>query len=156
MYGLNGSDHFLQATSLFLSCSIDSIPFNFLGIQVGSIKVSSWKGLLDDLRVKIFSWKGKLLSIGGRITLINSTLNSISIYLLSFFKAYKVVLKEIIRIQSDYLWLGCEDKKGVRWISWKIVCRSKSEGGLRVRIVYDARNSTRTPGYDTTQTLRHK
>lgn len=135
MYGLNGSDHFLQAASLFLSCSIDSIPFNFLGIQVGSIKVSSWKGLLDDLRVKLSSWEGKLLSVGGRITLINSTL---------------------IRIQSDFLWLGCEDKKGVRWISWKIVCRSKSEGGLRVRIVYDARNSIRTPGHDTTQTLRHR
>lgn len=35
MYGIGIRDQFLQSTSYFLSCKINSIPLNFLGIMVG-------------------------------------------------------------------------------------------------------------------------
>ncbi|CAK8543927.1 unnamed protein product [Lathyrus sativus] len=43
------------------------------------------------------------------------------------------VRREIIRIQRQFLWFGLKEGKGVNWISWKIVCKPKSKGGLGVK-----------------------
>ncbi|CAI8608686.1 unnamed protein product [Vicia faba] len=65
------------------------------------------------MKNRISTWKGKLLSIRDRIMLINSVLNSIPIYYLSFFKIPKIVLKKLIRIQREFLWSGGLEKKGI-------------------------------------------
>ncbi|GAU25188.1 hypothetical protein TSUD_150870 [Trifolium subterraneum] len=36
LYGINIEEHFLRASSSFLHCEVESIPFRFLGIPVGS------------------------------------------------------------------------------------------------------------------------
>lgn len=88
---------------------------------------------IDYLKAKLSMWKGEFLSIGGRITLLNSTLNNIPLYMISFFKAPKVVLKTIVSFQARFLCHGVNDKKGISWISLSIVCKSKKEGELGVK-----------------------
>ncbi|GAU40143.1 hypothetical protein TSUD_163120 [Trifolium subterraneum] len=46
-----------------------------------------------------------------------------------------VVIKKIIRIQREFLWGGVKGGKKISWVSWKEVCRPRSEGGLGVRDV---------------------
>jgi hypothetical protein len=43
---------------------------------------------------RLASWKGKHLSIGGRLTVINSVLSSLPMYMMSFFAIPKDVLKK--------------------------------------------------------------
>jgi hypothetical protein len=38
-------------------------------------------------------WKGRFLSIGGRITLINSSLTNVPLYLFSLYFAHKLMIK---------------------------------------------------------------
>jgi len=50
--------------------------------------------------------------MGGRITLINSVLAALPIYLLSFFKIPKKVVHKIVSIQRKFLWGGQQDFLG--------------------------------------------
>lgn len=61
-------------------------PLKFLGILVGvnPRRVATWKLVLDMLRNRLASWKRRNLSIGGRVILINSVLNSAPLYFFLF------------------------------------------------------------------------
>ncbi|KAK2423204.1 hypothetical protein QL285_033672 [Trifolium repens] len=78
-------------------------------------------------------WNGRNLSIGGRVTLINSVLSSLPLYFFSFFKAPVCVIKELVGIQRKFLWGGGSESKKVCWISWERVCQPKDKGGLGVK-----------------------
>jgi hypothetical protein len=74
--------------------------------------VATWEPLMDKIRRKLRSWGNKYLSLGGRIVLINSVLNSIPIFYLSFMKMPVQVLKKVVSIQREFLWGGvCLERK---------------------------------------------
>jgi hypothetical protein len=50
---------------------------------------------------KILSgWKGKMLSVGGRLVLINSILTSLMMFMSSFFEIPRKVLDKLDKIRS--------------------------------------------------------
>ncbi|GJW16418.1 RNA-directed DNA polymerase, eukaryota [Tanacetum coccineum] len=57
-------------------CGADSIPFMYLGLPVGEImyRVNSWTPLMAKFKKRLANWKSKLMSIGGRLTLVKSVL----------------------------------------------------------------------------------
>lgn len=69
----------------------------------------------------------------GRVVLINSVLDPIPIYSLSFYKSLSKVLHEIRHTQSSILWSDCKNKKMVHWVNWNTVCKSREKGGLGVK-----------------------
>lgn len=87
-----------------LYCKVGSFPFTYLGLLVGikMRKKEVWKPVIEKMEKKLTSWKGKLLSQGGRLTLIKSTLNNLSMYYLSLFVIPKGVAEEISKIQRDF------------------------------------------------------
>jgi hypothetical protein len=98
LYGINLDDDFLRAASAFLHCGVDSIPFKFLGIPVGANprRKATWTPILDSIKRRLSAWNGRHLSIGGRLTLINSVLSSLPLYFFSFYKAPKCVILELV------------------------------------------------------------
>lgn len=135
LIGINVPDNFMEQASVFLHCRAESIPFNFLGLPVGANprRKGTWNPVLQKFRSRLASWKGRNLSIGGRVTLINSVLSSLPLYFFSFYKAPKVVIREMIKIQRDFLWGVKEDARGMYWVAWDKVCREKNEGGLGIK-----------------------
>ncbi|CAK8569711.1 unnamed protein product [Lathyrus sativus] len=135
MYDINLNDCLLNTASSFLSCNIDSFPFRFLGVLVGDSPRKSymWKELIKSLQRKLVVWRGKHLSMAGKVVLINSVMNVIPVYTLSFYKAPAKVLLDIWRIQSNFLWRGCVDNRTVHWVSWRNVCNPKDKDELRVK-----------------------
>ena len=55
---------------------------------------NDWKVIEDKIEKKLSSWKGKLLSVGGRLVLINSVLTSLVMFMLSFFEVPRGVLEK--------------------------------------------------------------
>ncbi|CAK8534793.1 unnamed protein product [Lathyrus sativus] len=106
--GVNLDDGFLEVASNFLSCATTSLPFNFLGIPIGANprRKITWEPLVTKIRNKLSLWRGKHISFGSRLTLINSVLNSIPVFLFSFYCAPKLVLQEIINIQRAFYGKG--------------------------------------------------
>jgi hypothetical protein len=106
LYGINVENSFLDLASTFLNCIRGDLPFIYLGLPVGASprRYSTWKPMIEKIRSKLNSWGNKHISFGGRLVLINSVLNSILIFYMSFMKMPASVRKMVVRIQRDFLW----------------------------------------------------
>lgn len=91
-----------------LNCKSQSLPFLYLGLPLGASPrlKKTWKPIIDKGRVKLASWKRKLLSFGGRLTLIKSVLSSLPVYYLSIFKMPQSVIMTIDHLRAAFLWVG--------------------------------------------------
>ncbi|GAU21795.1 hypothetical protein TSUD_176400 [Trifolium subterraneum] len=118
--GVNVSPEFLGVAEGFLHCRIGSIPFIYLGLPVGlnHRKEVTWQPLLDSLAKRLGVWRNKYVSLGGRVVLLNSVLNSIPIFYLSFMKMSVIVWKKIVQIQRNFLWGGPKSSRKIAWVSW--------------------------------------
>jgi hypothetical protein len=84
------------------------------------------------LQKRLSSWKGKLLSLGGRLVLINLVLTNMVLYMISFFQLPKGILHRLDYLRSRFFWQGDSEKKKYRLTKWSVVCRPKDQGGLGI------------------------
>ncbi|GKV50142.1 hypothetical protein SLEP1_g56854 [Rubroshorea leprosula] len=115
-----------------LNCKVGKTPFIYLGLPVGGNphRHSFWKLVIEKFRSKLVSRKGKLLLIGGRITLLTSVFSALPLFYFSILKVPKGILKELIRIQKNFLWGTSDESKKIAWVNWERVCLAKNKGGL--------------------------
>jgi hypothetical protein len=62
------------------------------------------------MRNELGPWQGEMLVMGGRFTLINSSLASVPLYMLSFYRIPSGVKEKMNIIRNDLLW--GEDVRG--------------------------------------------
>lgn len=67
----------------------------------------------------------------GRLVLINSSLINVPLYMLSMYKAPKIVIMKIDVYRKILLWQGGHNKKN-HLADWNLVCSPKDQGGLGV------------------------
>nr|KYP36537.1 Putative ribonuclease H protein At1g65750 family [Cajanus cajan] len=135
-FGAMGIDSTMEeGFAQLLNCSLLSFPFTYLGIPIGANprKFETWRPIVIKIQKKLSSWKCKVLSMAGRLCLINSVLTSLPLLFLSFFRMPVKVSKQIVRLQRNFLW-GCkEDQRKICWISWDRITLPKKMGGLGVK-----------------------
>nr|GEW17485.1 RNA-directed DNA polymerase, eukaryota, reverse transcriptase zinc-binding domain protein [Tanacetum cinerariifolium] len=87
-----------------LECLILKTPFSYLGSKVGGSmsRVHTWNEVVDRVKNRLSKWKMKTLSIGGRLTLLNSVLESMPIFHMSVFRALLTVLRTLESIRSQF------------------------------------------------------
>ena len=73
-----------------------------------------------------------MLSVGGRLVLINSVLSSLPMFMMSFFEIPRGVLKMLDYFRSRFFWQSDEHKIKYRLTKWEIVCTPKDQGGFGV------------------------
>ena len=105
LIGVNVPSEFMDIASSFLNCTRGSLPFKYLGLPVreNPKRQTIWEPLLEQLSKKLNSWGNRFISLGGRVVPLNSVLNSIPIFYLSFMKLPVLVWKKIVRIQREFL-----------------------------------------------------
>ena len=86
--------------------------------------------MINIISKRLDGWKKVLLSLGERITLIQSCLTHIPSYFLSLFRIPTSIASKIEKLQRDLLWSGIRDSKRSHLINWKVVCRPKEMVGL--------------------------
>ncbi|GJY86439.1 hypothetical protein Tco_0500465 [Tanacetum coccineum] len=130
--GIGVSSNVVAAAASLIGCSILTAPFNYLGVKVGSnmSRINSWDDVISKVSSRLSKWKLKLLSIGGRLTLLKSVLTSIPLYHMSIFKVPIGVLNHLESIRRNFF-IGVDgsDRK-LAWIGWNMVLTSKKNGGL--------------------------
>jgi hypothetical protein len=95
-----------------LGCGVASLPLKYLGLPLGaSFKAKAiWDDMLEKYAHRLAPWKRMYLSIGGRVTLIKSTLFNIPIYFLSQFPIPTTVDNRIEKLQRDFVCGGINDE----------------------------------------------
>ncbi|GAU50741.1 hypothetical protein TSUD_99110 [Trifolium subterraneum] len=127
--------NFLGVAKRFLHCRVGSLPFMYLGLPEGANprKERTWKPLLDTLTKRLSDWTFRYVSLGGRVVLLNSIINPISIFYLSFMKMPIKIWNLIVKMQRQFLWGTTIKEQKIPWVSWTNVCKPKADGGLGVR-----------------------
>ena len=88
--------------------------------------------MVERISRRLDGWKKAYLSLGGRITLIQSCLSHIPSYFVSLFKIPVSIASKIKKMQRDFLWSGAGEGKKDHFIRWEVVSRPKELGGLGV------------------------
>ncbi|CAA0807930.1 Unknown protein [Striga hermonthica] len=123
-----------QYMQLF-GCNTGSFPIRYLGIPIHYRRLSNsdWLRVQERLEKRLSSRKGKNLSTGGRLTLINSVLSSLPMYMMSFFEIPKGVRKKLDYFRSRFFWQSDEHKRKYRLAKWDILCQPKEQEGLGIQ-----------------------
>ncbi|KAJ0582905.1 putative RNA-directed DNA polymerase [Helianthus annuus] len=122
-----------------VGCSAESFPFKFLGLTVGANmnRVSNWRPVFDIFEKRLSLWKASTLSIGGRVTLIRSVLESLPTYFFSLYRAPVKVVQDLESIIRKFLWGGSSEVNKVHWVAWDRVASPIKMGGLGLHNLKD-------------------
>jgi hypothetical protein len=83
-------------------------------------------------------WKGHLLSIAGRIVLVNVVLGSLPIYFMSSTLLPKTVRELLDAKRRAFFWTGEDKCNGANClVDWERVCQSREARGLGIKNVED-------------------
>ncbi|WMV10716.1 hypothetical protein MTR67_004101 [Solanum verrucosum] len=125
----------VQCLANILSCKIENLPTTYLGMPLGNNhkELEIWDGIVEKTEKKLATWKTQYLSLGGRITMINSVLDALPTYVMSLFPLPAKVEDRLDKLRRDFLWLGNKEGKGIHLVKWQTAQLSKKSGGLGIK-----------------------
>ncbi|KAL4367510.1 hypothetical protein GQ457_05G003450 [Hibiscus cannabinus] len=131
LLGINVENDTVVRWASLLHCQSDNFPCQYLGLPLGAAKNSTqlWQPVVEIFKKKLTGWKSKMLSFGGRITLVKSVLSSLPVYYSSIFPMPSSISSLLAQLTARFLW-GSIDSKAIHWVSWESMCLPKACGGL--------------------------
>ena len=125
----------LQSLARILGCKVDHLPTTYLGMPLGHNhkELEIWDGIIEKTEKKLANWKARYISLGGRVTLINSVLDSLPTYVMSLFPMPSNVEERLDKLRRDFLWKGNKEGKGLHLVKWQTAQLHKQSGGLGIR-----------------------
>eukprot|EP00253_Pinus_taeda_P017944 PITA_17944 len=124
-----------NAIAHILGFTIASLPSKCLRapLMASSLKHSSWKVLVERLEARLLLWTHKAFNMVSRLVLIKVVLHSMPLYIFSILAAPKWVLKEIKKLQRNFLWGNSSPNRKWALVKWDKVCLPKKAGGIGLR-----------------------
>lgn len=143
LYGVGVDKEAVDAKARVLGCRSGTTPFCYLGIKVGAnmSRINNWDPVVKVFKTRLSNWKASSLSIGGRLTLIKSVLQSLPSYYFSMFEAPVGVVNTLEGLIRKFLWGGNGDVRKLHWVGWDKVSRPIKSGGLGIRKLEDTNNA---------------
>ena len=86
--------------------------------------------MLDRVKKKLAGWKANLLSIDGRVVLIQASSSTIPNYVMQYASLPNKILNGIDRVNRNFLWGTTNHVKKMYWVNWGEVSKPKEAGGL--------------------------
>jgi hypothetical protein len=124
---LNLEEHQIHQISHMFRCPVGAFPIKYLGVPLHyeKLKKEDIQPLVDKILNRISEWKGKLFSYAARVTLIQTCITSILVYLLSFIKFPKWAIKVISSHMANCMRNDSADKHRWHLANWESVsiCR---------------------------------
>lgn len=111
------------------------LPFMYLGILLfkGKPKAVHLRPIVDKIKQKLSTWKGMLLTIMGRVQLINAVISCMFTYSFHIYQWPSSLLIEVAKCMRNFIWSGNIEDRKICTVAWNSMCKSRDEGGLSVR-----------------------
>lgn len=86
LVGIGCTEETVNSLAAMIGCKSRKLPIVYLGLPIVARPRSKalWDPVIDKFEKKLSSWKKQYLSLGGRVTLINSCLSNLLVYYVSF------------------------------------------------------------------------
>ncbi|KAG6491492.1 hypothetical protein ZIOFF_052843 [Zingiber officinale] len=129
------SDRRRQQIAAVTGFGLGERPMLYLGVPIisGNKRTVHFAPLLAKIQRKFQGWNLSRLSHGGRLTLIQSVLSSLPVYLLQVIQPPLEILKKLEGVFASFFWSSVGHDRKVHWVAWRDICRPKQEGGLGIR-----------------------
>jgi hypothetical protein len=117
-----------------LGCQVESMPFTYLGLPLGTTKpvIQDYMPLLLRIEKRLMGI-ATFASYAGRLMLVNSVLLALPTYYMCVLHLSLEIIDQIKKYHRHCLWRGSDiNKKGNCLAAWSKVQRPKSQGGLGV------------------------
>jgi hypothetical protein len=92
-------------------------------LKPGAKNSEDWRWLVAKFERKIGYWCNKWLSLGGRYVLVNSVLQSLSVFWMSMERIPCFILTNLRRLSFNFLWSGQNVNHQFHLCSWEILSR---------------------------------
>ena len=109
----------------------------YLGIPIKHPGSSSqdFNFILDRVKNKLAGWKANLLSLAGRVVLIQASSVAIPAYVMQCTHIPNEILEGVDRVNRNFLWGSSESAKKIHWVGWQKVTKPKEEGVLACNLL---------------------
>lgn len=99
----------------FFRCKVAFFPTSYLGLALGAPSNSTaiWNPVIERFERRLAGWKRQILSKGGRLTLIRSTLSNLPTYYMSIFGIPSSVARRLDKLERDFLWEGSREEGSI-------------------------------------------
>lgn len=100
---------------------VGELPTTYLGMPLGAKSKAKgiWNGVLERCSKRLTNWKSQYLSLGGRVTLINSVLDALPSYLMSVFPMPASVIKEMNALRKTFSGMEMKTRRSFTWSTGK-------------------------------------
>lgn len=88
---------------------------------------------MDKIKAKLACWKGFLLSIMGRVQLVNSVLSNMFVHSFHVYKWPSSLLNQLTVMLRNFIWSGDISNKKICTVSWNTACKPREDGGLAIK-----------------------
>ena len=118
-----------------MCCSMGSFSTTYLGLPLGASykSVGAWSGIVEKFERRLASWQQQYLSLRGRVTLINSVLDSVPTYFMSLFLVPAKVQNHLDKTRRDFLWEANSKDHKFHLVKWAKVTMPKQFGGFGIK-----------------------
>ena len=112
--------------------------FNYLGFYIKPLgyRTRDWDWLIKKFEKKISLWTHKLLSLGGRLILVQSVLSSIPVYWMGLAPIPASVLQKLRSITFAYLWGSTDSSCHYHLACWSDLSWPKKYDGWGIKNFY--------------------
>jgi hypothetical protein len=116
-----------------LGCRVEGFPQTYLGLPLSSdkLKIAQFSPLIAKVDKYLFGWFAVLLSMGGRVVLLNAVLDALPTFAMDALELPPALLKAVEGLGRAFLWdIKDHRASGARClVAWDAVCRPKLEDG---------------------------
>ena len=131
---LNLSDDKAALLAGVFGCKIESLPFTYLGLPLGTTKprVDHFGPIMSKTERKLTD-TSNLLTHAGRLQLVNSVISSLPTFAMCALQVPAAVLDYIDRARRHCLWRGPDSNAKMKpLVAWKKCSKPKKKGGLGI------------------------
>ncbi|PKU61331.1 Putative ribonuclease H protein [Dendrobium catenatum] len=118
-----------KVTRLFGYKHVKEMSYLGIKLSLNKLKMADFQDMLSNVMDKLNAWGKKNLSLGGKITLISSSLLSMPNFLVTHSLVPKKLLYEMEKLCRNFLWHKPGREHSMHYVAWEDLCKLRSMGG---------------------------